>query len=299
MDYFIREKNQTYSVYRTGSSKIVCYPVTAGVNLFCIHIRDAACPELNDPAARAAGSIKLNICLSGRCEIQTHSGAVTYLIGGEFAVDDGQTMECYTFPTSDYDGIELYIENQNVKHTLSGIFTLPLSDREHPLIAAAEPMLLQITEQILWYCEQGFDSAVIRLKYEELMMLLKHLHPDFKLQSRRYYPNRQTKIAKAVHDSIVSDLSVRHSAAELAAQFGVSETALKTYFRNVYGYSFRNFQRKLRMDKAMELLTRTADSLDTIARKVGFSGQSRFTDAFRKYVGCSPLEYRKKKEETV
>lgn len=294
MEHFMQEINQTYSVYRSGSSKIICYPTTEGVSLFCVHIRDAACPELNNPDARAAGSVKLNICLSGRCEIKTHSGAVTYLIGGELAMDDGQTMESYHFPTADYTGIELYIENPAVITELAGIFPLPLSDRTHPLIAAAEPMLLQIAEQMLWYSEQRFDSEIIRLKYEELMLLLKHQHTDFRLQNRRYYPHKQTEIAKAVYDSIVSDLSVRHSAAEFAAQFDVSETALKTYFRNVYGYSFRDFQQKVRMEKTMELLIQTSDSLDTIARKVGFSGQSKFTQAFRKYAGCTPLAYRKK-----
>ena len=299
MDYFIQDPNRNYSIYRTGSSKIVCYPVTEGVSLFCVRIQDTACPELNDPDARAVGSIKLNICLSGRCEIKTHSGVVTYLIGGELAVDDGQTMESYHFPTADYTGIELYIENPAIIKELAGIFQLPLSDRTHPLIAGTDPMLLQIADQMLWYSEQSFDSQIIHLKYEELLLLLKHLHTDFRLQNRRYYPHQQTEIAKAVHDSIVSDLSVRHSAAELAAQFGLSETSLKTYFRNVYGYSFREFQQKMRMEKAMELLVHTTDSLCQIARQVGFSGQSKFTDAFRKYAGCTPLQYRKKEAKYV
>lgn len=299
MEHFIQEKNRAYSVYRTGSSKIVCYPIMEGVSLFCVQIRDAACPELNNPNARAAGSVKLNICLSGRCEIKTHSGAVTYLIGGEFAVDDGQTMESYRFPTADYTGIELYIENPAVIRELSGIFRLPLSDRTHPLIAAAEPMLLQIAEQMLWYSEQNFDSAIIHLKYEELMLMLHHLRTDLRTQIRRYYPHQQTEIAKAVHDSIVIDLSVRHSAAELASQFGISETSLKTYFRNVYGYAFRDFQQKVRMEKAMELLIHTTDPLDMIAHKVGFSGQSKFTQAFRNYTGYTPLEYRKKEGKSV
>lgn len=224
---------------------------------------------------------------------------VTYLIGGELAVDDGQTMESYLFPTADYTGIELYIENPAVIRELSGIFPLPLSDRTHPLIAVAEPMLLQIAEQMLWYSEQNFDSAIIHLKYEELMLMLHHLRTDLRTQIRRYYPHQQTEIAKRVHDSIVSDLSVRHSAAELAGWFGVSETALKTYFRNVYGYSFREFQQKMRMEKAMALLIQTSDSLETIAHKVGFSGQSKLTQAFRKYAGCTPLEYRKKEANHV
>lgn len=299
MEHFIQEQNRDYSVYRTRASKIVCYPIIEGVSLFCIQIRDAACPELNNPDARAAGSVKLNICVSGRCEIKTHSGAVTYLIGGEFAVDDGQTMESYRFPTADYTGIELYFENQKEINTLSDVISLPLADREHPLIAAAEPILTQIAEQMLLYSEQELDSAIMRLKYEELILLLIHLHTDFKLQSRRYYPHQQTEIAKAVHDSIVSDLSVRHSAAELASQFDISETSLKTYFRNVYGYAFRVFQQKVRMEKAMELLIHTTDSLDMIAHNVGFSGQSKFTQAFRNYTGCTPLEYRKKEGENV
>ena len=52
-------------------------------------------------------------------------------------------------------------------------------------------------------------------------------------------------------------------------------------------------QRKLRLQKALQLLLKTELSVGEVAIAVGFENQTHFSRVFRTYFGCSPREYRR------
>lgn len=94
---------------------------------------------------------------------------------------------------------------------------------------------------------------------------------------------------------ITSDLRQHHPAWELAAQFSVSETSLKNYFRGVYGQNISIYLREVRMQRVAELLTTTNLSVSEIAEQVGYLNQSKFSSAFKKQFNASPLEFKRRK----
>lgn len=49
-----------------------------------------------------------------------------------------------------------------------------------------------------------------------------------------------------------------------------------------------------RVSKAAELLLKSKESISNIALDVGFNGISYFGKVFKKYMNCSPSEYRNK-----
>ncbi|CCH01395.1 transcriptional regulator, AraC family [Fibrella aestuarina BUZ 2] len=67
-----------------------------------------------------------------------------------------------------------------------------------------------------------------------------------------------------------------------------------THFDNL---TFGEYIRKLRIDKAIQLLDQPAYSLLDIAYLTGFSDQSHFTRVFKKVVGTSPSAYRKQAQK--
>lgn len=93
---------------------------------------------------------------------------------------------------------------------------------------------------------------------------------------------------------ISADLKQHHPAWELAAQFAISETSLKNYFRGVFGENISIYLREIRMKKAAELLLSTQDSVSKTAEQVGYTNQSKFAAAFKKYFNAAPLEYKRK-----
>ena len=62
------------------------------------------------------------------------------------------------------------------------------------------------------------------------------------------------------------------------------------YFNNL---SFGEYIRKLRIEKAIDLLHSSNLSLSEIAYLTGFSDQSHFTRIFKRHTSQSPAEFRK------
>lgn len=80
---------------------------------------------------------------------------------------------------------------------------------------------------------------------------------------------------------------------ELSEKFDISTSALKQCFKGVYGIAIYTYMRNYRMDLAASLLTQTNEPITVIAGKVGYTNTSKFSEAFKKVKGKTPLEYRK------
>ena len=80
---------------------------------------------------------------------------------------------------------------------------------------------------------------------------------------------------------------------ELSQKFDISTSALKQCFKGVYGTAIYTYMRNYRMDMAASLLSQTDEPITVIAVKVGYTNTSKFSEAFKKIKGKTPLEYRK------
>ncbi len=71
-----------------------------------------------------------------------------------------------------------------------------------------------------------------------------------------------------------------------------------SYFSNLFsektGDSFHNYLKKLRIEKAKELLKNSDFKINEIAEKVGYKNPKHFATNFRALTGISPVEYRYK-----
>lgn len=78
----------------------------------------------------------------------------------------------------------------------------------------------------------------------------------------------------------------------LAKEAHFSKYYLAHAFKAEYGISPINYQISLRINESCYLLKETDMSLSQIARVLGFSSASYFSQSFRRSQGMSPLEYR-------
>lgn len=65
-------------------------------------------------------------------------------------------------------------------------------------------------------------------------------------------------------------------------------------FKKTTGRNFKEFLTDTRMEAARKLVITTDLKTYAVAEKVGYQNPRQFTDQFRKYYGCSPMEYKKK-----
>ena len=91
---------------------------------------------------------------------------------------------------------------------------------------------------------------------------------------------------------LASDLTRRWSLADIAAEIGGSAVYLTQSFQQVEGLPLYRYHLRLRLARALDLITRYED-MSALALDLGFSSHSHFTAAFKQAYGRSPSEFRK------
>jgi AraC-like DNA-binding protein len=79
---------------------------------------------------------------------------------------------------------------------------------------------------------------------------------------------------------------------EVARELATSATYLCRVFRRVTGQTLSDYRRTLRVRFALERLTDSRTDLASLARSLGFSSQSHFTQSFRRAFGVTPSRFR-------
>lgn len=79
---------------------------------------------------------------------------------------------------------------------------------------------------------------------------------------------------------------------ELGQQAGLSRSALAERFRSALGDTPLNHLRTLRMQKAMQLLADTRQTLEQVAQTVGYQDAFGFSKVFKRTTGQSPRQFR-------
>ncbi len=104
------------------------------------------------------------------------------------------------------------------------------------------------------------------------------------------HPNRLANhVRDLIRDALPSGIP---SIAQLGEHLGMSTRTL-TRRLSESGISFRELVQKTQEEISQELLKNTSQSIGEIAFLTGFSEQSAFNRAFKRWTGQSPLEYRK------
>jgi hypothetical protein len=100
------------------------------------------------------------------------------------------------------------------------------------------------------------------------------------------------ELREIIQDQIDTNLSL--SLKEISQSLNVHPTYLSREFSKYFNdLSFGDYIRKLRIEKAIHLLTETKHPLSEIAYLTGFSDQSHFSRIFKKATGKNPSQYRK------
>jgi AraC-like DNA-binding protein len=80
----------------------------------------------------------------------------------------------------------------------------------------------------------------------------------------------------------------------LAAQIGSSRSVIAERFMHFIGQPPMHYLRHLRMQLASRLLVEKGGKIASVAAAVGFESESAFSRAFKKYVGVSPDQWRRR-----
>ena len=78
----------------------------------------------------------------------------------------------------------------------------------------------------------------------------------------------------------------------LCTELGISRASLYNKLKALTGMGANDYITKIRMEKAVWLLTHSTLSINEIADQTGFSTSRYFSTVFKQYMGCSPTQYK-------
>ncbi len=144
--------------------------------------------------------------------------------------------------------------------------------RQPPVYAAAQP---------LWYQCKALELAVTFL-----------FQPPIE---EEFFCTRQQRIAQQRVEQVIfllkQNLEEPPSLEELGRKIGCSHFYLSRIFSNHTGQTITQYLRRLRMEKAADLLRSGDYNVTEAAVEVGYSSLSHFSQAFHDAFGCCPGLY--------
>jgi AraC-like DNA-binding protein len=129
------------------------------------------------------------------------------------------------------------------------------------------------------------NSPFENLLHEVYNKFLKH-------SDKKKIPNWVNDLKEIIQDQIDTQFTfdLKKISSDLDINPSYLSRAFSKYFKDL---NFGDYVRKLRIEKAINLIQNTTHSLTEIAYLTGFSDQSHFTRIFKKQTGKNPSSYRK------
>ncbi|MBS7563024.1 chromate resistance protein [Mucilaginibacter sp. Bleaf8] len=123
-------------------------------------------------------------------------------------------------------------------------------------------------------------------------LLLQVYHQNLKQRKGKKAPEWAKTLKEMIQDQLDTNtfLSLQQASKELEINPAYLSREFSKYFDNI---SFGDYMRKLRIEKACDLIKKNTHSLTEIGYLTGFSDQSHFNRVFKKFTGESPSTYKK------
>lgn len=289
-----------------GEGRMRFFRMFPGVTLALISVNAPRwpAPVLTDGTPEARGPLILNYCVCGRCELMLNDNRSVFLTSGHVSLTERFACGEYVYPGRSYEGVELFIDPEDAQddpmlYDYFGVDIRALRERYCPggkTFIAKAPLPEELLDRLRGRGGAEHMERLVGMKTGVIDLLARLQDQPAVPETDRlvYYTRSQVELVRHIEEVISAELSVTHSAQEFARGCGVSESSIKNYFRGVYGQSIAQYTRQLRMARAAELLAASVLPVSEIAVQVGYESQSKFSAAFRKKFGVSPLEYRRK-----
>ena len=99
--------------------------------------------------------------------------------------------------------------------------------------------------------------------------------------------SRVDKALKRIHGNYANPMDVE----ELAALVHMSPSAFHRVFKEVTASSPIQYLKKIRLDKARDLLAEEGLRVGEAAARVGYESPNQFSREFKRYFGASPVSF--------
>ena len=300
----VNQEKRRFEIKLEDGGSIVGYAPLDGVEIYAYDLRGGEKPDLDKLGLREKSRgryLRTSVCCDGKCQflrgersvlLSPNEGAAEYRVNGvplSVAADR-------------FCGLELVLALDRLprENTIFGLMRekahsfKPEEDRSRTLFFfRMSGTTRREANNVLRMCFSDADSTMVLVKGTELCLrYLDDLKSD-KYEQRSFVTKSQLMIAQDMHACLTEHYAERWTVNYFADKYGFSTTSINKYFESVYGYDVKEFQIKVRMERAAEMLRDTVLSVGEISQRVGYSTHAKFGAKFKEKYGMTPLEYRR------
>lgn len=165
-----------------------------------------------------------------------------------------------------------------------GIYETVLKEIKFKFFSQEEDMIKKIDKFKSIY---NFDD--FKEYYHSLKEIILYIN-EYTRAIKEVYDDRNNmdKAVEYINENYYKDLNLAVVSNEVSLNYSYFSQAFKEYT----GETFVNYLKKVRINKAKEILKEGDLKIYEVAKRVGYEDSKQFTKIFRSITGVSPIEYR-------
>lgn len=278
--------------------KMETYSLFPGVILAYIDVNIENVEEVFIEEKMESRLLEINHCARGRYAYSVGDDKIIYFGRGDLCVSIYDlTKSLSEFPLGYYEGLEIFIDvDMAVEYIKDYVPDFDLIEFYETLERNNGFVLLRANAKIdhvigeLYDVDERIKQSYYKLKCLELLLFFSIT--NFTKTESFSLSKKQVKIIESVKNDLTENLETKITIDQLANKYGMSKTTLKNCFKEIYGKPIFKWRKEYRLDYACHLIEEGHYSISEISKIVGYSSHSKFSQAFREYVGCTPSQYK-------
>ena len=242
--------------------------------------------------------LEINHCAEGRYSYAVGDDKIVYFGKGDLCISIYDlTKTLFDFPLGYYNGLEIFIDvdvaNDYIKEYIPDFDVIEFYEN---LEKSNGYVLVRSNEKIdhvigeLYDVDERIKESYYKLKCVELLLFFSIT--NFSKNNSLPLSKKQAKIVENVKNDLIMNLDSKITIDELSSKYGISKTSLKNCFKEVYGKPIFRWRKEFKLDYACRLIEEGNYSISEVSKMVGYASSSKFAQAFKEYVGCTPSEYK-------
>ena len=164
----------------------------------------------------------------------------------------------------------------------------------------ADSEILAMVEQMWQAAQEKSEWSLLDVQsyaYKLMSYLVKNFKAEASISGDEALKTNRTSRIDEILYYVAKHCNEKITTAFLAENSHLNENYLCALFKSQMGMTIVDYINSFRIEKATELLQNKNLSITEIALHVGFDDPGYFTRVFKKHVGATPREYRKRPQD--